>query len=308
MTASPGAAMTMNSVSKWYRSRVLALQDVSAVIPVGARVGLLGPNGAGKSTVVKLLHGTLRPTTGRVQVLGVDAGASSFIDVRRRMGVVPQSAGVYSDLTGGEYLDLARAAYGQGDLTAVIDRFGLGAHLQKSMSKLSGGLQRRVSLAAALVAEPEILIMDEPSLGLDPVAAEEMYGYLRDISPGRTVLVCTNNIAEAEALCDHVVILKDGRVVLHGPLDGLRGQRSQVVIRATQPRDSLLAHLAGLGIAARAEENGVLIDLEDGARYDEAVPKILRSLLDSGFDVVECRPLESMLKTAFFDAVQGLAP
>ena len=305
MSGATPAAMTMESVSKWYRSSVLALQDVSAVIPVGARVGLLGPNGAGKSTVVKLLQGTLRPTTGRVQVLGVAATAGDFVDVRRRMGVVPQSAGVYSDLTAWQYLDLARAVYGRDDFSEGTHRFGLEPHLQKTMSELSGGLQRRVSLAAALVAEPEILIMDEPSLGLDPVAAEEMHEYLRAISPGRTVLVCTNNIAEAEALCDHVVILNEGRVVLHGALDSLLAGRRQVVIRVRQPQAKLIAQLAKKGVVGREDEGGVLIDLEPGAAYDEAVPELLRSILDSGFDVVECRPLESMLKAAFFDAVQG---
>jgi len=298
-------AVSIEAVSKWYRSRVLALQEVSISIPTGARVGLLGPNGAGKSTVVKLLQGSLRPTLGRVRVLGVTADEAGFIDVRRRMGVVPQSAGVYTDLTAWQYLDLAREAYGCRDFAGVTEQFGFHSHLQKPMAQLSGGLQRRVSLAAAFISEPELLVLDEPSLGLDPVAAQEMHDSLRELSAGRTVLVCTNNIAEAEALCDHVVIINEGRVVLQGRLDALLAGRRQVLIRVRQADSKLVRLLKAAGVAATADDQGVVVDVGADEGYESAVPKLLRSILDAGLDVVECRPLESMLKAAFFEAVQG---
>jgi ABC-2 type transport system ATP-binding protein len=191
-------------------------------IGVGARACLLGPNGAGKSTSIRLLQGALTPTTGEVRLLGIPVASPDYLAARRRTGTVPQGPGMYTDLTVSEYLILARQLYGRGDIARIEEVFELGPHRGKMLAQLSGGYQRRIALAAALLSEPDVLLLDEPTVGLDPVAARDVHAFLRDAMRGRTTLLCTHNLAEAETLCEEVVILRDGKVLVHSSLAELR--------------------------------------------------------------------------------------
>ena len=298
--AAAGPALALHQVSKWYRTGTLALSDVSIAVSSGARASLVGPNGAGKSTAVKLLVGTLAPSSGSASVLGVRTDSAAYIDTRRRVGVVPQVTGWYRDLTAREYLDLARALYRVASYDAPVQRLGLGPHLDKQMSDLSGGLQKRLSLAAALVGEPDVLILDEPSLGLDPVATQEIHDYLRALAPGRTMLICTNDLGEAEAISDEVIILKEGRVALQGHMAGLRQLQQRILLRASQGPGALLEVARAAGLQGEIQEDAAVIQVAD---YDAAAPDLVRRALAAGLDVLECRPLQSGLEAAFFQAM-----
>jgi ABC-2 type transport system ATP-binding protein len=214
---------------------------------------------------------------------------------------------MYADLTTAEYLTLTRDLYRHGDLHATIDAFGLGEHLHKRMTQLSGGFQRRVVLAAALLADPEVLLLDEPTVGLDPLATHDVHEILSRVmrTPGRTTLLCTHNLAEAEALCDDVVILRNGRVLVHAPLAKLRAEtQPRVRLRARQGQATLLGALAAHEFDAHPddESDGVLIAMRDPA---VEAPPLLRALLGAGLDVYACEPLQAGLEDVFLDLVRG---
>ena len=296
-------AIAFDGTSKRYRNGTLALHETAWSIPVGARSCLLGPNGSGKTTSIHLLVGALTPTTGWVSLLGHEVGTPGFWDARRRTGVVPQSAGMYTDLPTAEYLELARRTYGRGDVAAALEAFGLAAERGKRLAQLSGGYQRRVVLAAALLSEPELLLLDEPTVGLDPVAAHEVHEYLRRAMAGRTTLLCTHNLAEAEALCDDVIILREGSVLLHQPLATLRErQHARTRLLAKQSDETLAEAIRGQGLVPTIEEDGgVSVPIEASA----GAPALLRALLAAGLDVYECRSQAATLEEMFLEAVRA---
>lgn len=294
-------AIAFDGTSKRYRSGTLALREVTWSIPVGARACLLGPNGSGKTTSIRLLQGALAPTTGWVSLLGQEVNGPHYGEARRQCGIVPQNAGMYADLTTAEYLELARKLYGRGDVARALEAFGLGDHRHKRLAQLSGGFQRRVVVAAALLSEPAILLLDEPTVGLDPIAAREVHEYLREAMKGRTTLLCTHNLAEAEALCDDVVILRAGEVLLHEPLAVLRErQRPRTRLAARQPMEEVVRRVRAHGYDASPDDGAIIVSID--ARSD--APALLRALLSEGIDVYECRPLSATLEELFLEAVR----
>jgi ABC-2 type transport system ATP-binding protein len=296
-------ALAFAEASKRYRNGKLALDAVTFAIERGARACLLGPNGAGKSTAIRLLEGALEPTGGRVWLLGEEVGTPWYLDARRRTGIVPQGPGMYPDLTAGEYLGYVRRLYGRGEVAHIVEVFGLGDQLSTRMAQLSGGFQRRLTLAAALLGEPELLLLDEPTVGLDPVATRDVHDYLGALMGERTTLLCTHNLAEAEKLCDEVVILDQGKVVVHKSLELLRREsRPRLRIAARQGAAPLLASLRRLGADASPDGDGVLVAAAD---VRAEAPKLLRGLLAQGLDVYECTPLEASLETLFLEAIEG---
>jgi ABC-2 type transport system ATP-binding protein len=287
----------------------LALDNVTWSVGVGARACLLGPNGAGKSTAIRLLQGALTPTAGRVTLLGVDVNHADYLDVRRRTGIVPQGPGMYTDLSVAEYLELARQLYAAGDVARLEDVLDLGPHRTKMLSQLSGGFQRRVVLAAALLAEPDVLLLDEPTVGLDPVAAHDVHTLLRAAMQRdrRTTLLCTHNLAEAQALCDNVIILRDGKVRVQATLADLRSRATpRLRLAAAQGPESLVEALAARGFCARVTDDGhVELSVADPRG---TAPDLLRGLLADGLDVFACEPVQASLEDVFLDLVRTEAP
>jgi ABC-2 type transport system ATP-binding protein len=294
------AAIEFRSASKRFRNGTVALDDVSWSVREGTRLCLLGPNGAGKSTSVRLLEGALLPSSGTVELLGAPVGSRAYETARTRTGIVPQGPGMYPDLTAGEYLRLASYVY-RARTDAVVEAFGLSPHLATRMSHLSGGFQRRLSLAAAVFAEPDVLLLDEPTVGLDPVASHDVHEYLRKLMPGRTVLLCTHNLGEAEALCDDVVILRAGRVVLDGSVAELkRRARPRLRLAARQGVEAIVAQLDGRNVVSLTDGH-VLVETSDPQLE---APAILERLLASGVAVYECTPVHPTLEDLFLEAVR----
>ncbi|HET7770133.1 MAG TPA: ABC transporter ATP-binding protein [Chloroflexota bacterium] len=302
-------ALSFEGVTKRFgrgRRATPALENVTWSIATGARACLLGPNGAGKSTSIRLLQGALQPTHGAVALLGAPIGSAGYWDARRRTGIVPQGPGMYRDVTTREYLQLARRLYDRGDVGRELARFGLEEHAGKMLLQLSGGLQRRVSLAAALLPEPDVLLLDEPTVGLDPVAANEVQAALREVMAGRTTLLCTHNLAEAEALCDEVVILRSGTVLVHDTLAHLRQRVTPALqLRARQGADALLRALTAThhgGHDAHVQGEWVRVTSDDP---ESLAPDVLRRLLGAGIDVLECRVARASLEDLFLEAVRA---
>jgi ABC-2 type transport system ATP-binding protein len=293
--------LEVTNVIKDYPGKVRALDRVSFCIAQGERACLLGPNGAGKTTLIRLLTGALSPSHGQVRLFGLSMDHEDFLQARRRVGIVPQLPGMYRDLLVSDYLQLVRDLYGRGDISEVVEGFGLGPYTRRPMAELSGGTQRRLSLAAALLGSPEVLLLDEPTVGLDPVSMRDVHSFLRRIMPGRTVLLCTHNLAEAEALCESAIILRQGRVVLHERISDLR-QRvpSMLSLRASQGPERLLAALAEFGTPGRQDEETVLVPMPEPSTQ---APELLRWLLAAGVDVYECRVVTPSLEQLFLDIV-----
>jgi len=195
-----------------------------------------------------------------------------------------------------------RRLYGRGDSVKIAELLGLTPYLSRPLVQLSGGFQRRVTLAAALLAEPELLLLDEPTVGLDPLAARETHDYLRRFMAGRTTLLCTHNLAEAEALCSGVIILNAGRILLHEPIAALRRRFPRsVYLAARQGAAALIDRLAILGLAGQADGPGVWVSLGDPERE---APDLLRGLLAGGLDVHECHVMEPSLEDMFVQLVK----
>ena len=215
-------AIELRDVAKRY-GEIVAVRDLDLEIPEGEVFGFLGPNGAGKSTTINLLLDFVRPTTGSVRVLGYDAHEDS-VAVRRRTGVLPEAFGVYERLTGSQHIEFAMDSKEvDGDPSTVLDRVGLHDAAGRKAGEYSKGMRQRLALGMALVGEPELLILDEPSTGLDPNGAREMREIVRaENDRGATVFFSSHILGQVEAVCDRVGILRDGELVAQDSVEGLR--------------------------------------------------------------------------------------
>ncbi len=244
---------------------VVAVDDVSFTAEAGRITAVLGPNGAGKTSTVEVLEGYRRPASGRTSVIGLDP-ARDHTALTRRVGVMLQSGGVGPGVRALEALRHAAALYDDPLVPAeLLERVGLTGLERRSWRQLSGGEQRRLALALAIVGRPQVAFLDEPSSGVDPVgrlAIREVVAGLRD--DGVTVVLTTHDLDEAERLADHVVILDHGRVVAAGSPDELRTSSSAAEVRFGAPAGLLVTELAShLGAGVREVEPGeYVVDAE----------------------------------------------
>jgi ABC-2 type transport system ATP-binding protein len=253
------SAIAFRSVTKRFPDGTLGLADATWHVAEGVHACLLGGSGSGKTTAVRMLQAALRPTGGSVLLLGVPVDGPGYREVRARLGIVPQGPGMYPDLTAGEYMSLASRLYDARPERA-IDALDLGEYLRTRMTYLSPNFQRRLALAAALVADPDVLLLDEPTAGLEPDDARDLQPYLQEAMRGRTAVLCTHRELEARALCTEVAILRAGRVVAQGTWDDLaRRTRPRLRLAARQGVDRVLAELAELGMQGEAEGDAVLV-------------------------------------------------
>ncbi len=221
-----------NGLSKRYGS-FRALDDVSFEVRRGEVVGFLGPNGAGKSTTMRILTCFIAPTSGMAKVRGHDV-FDDTLAVRSNLGYLPQRAPLYLEMTVYEYLRFAGKVRNLDEATfkkrarSVVEVCGLAQSLSKEIRTLSHGYRQRVGLAQALIHDPPILILDEPTSDLDPNEKAEFLNYLKQIGTDRTVLLSTHNLKEVESACARAIIVSRGRVVADGPLDEIRAKSGRV--------------------------------------------------------------------------------
>ncbi|WP_194820402.1 ABC transporter ATP-binding protein [Nocardia sp. XZ_19_385] len=203
------------------RGKREVLHQISMTVPRGSITGLLGPSGCGKTTLMRAVVGTQIVESGDVQALGLPAGAPQL---RRRIGYVTQSPSIYSDISVRENVAYYAALYGR-DRDAVdsaIDAVGLGEHAQQRGDELSGGQKTRASLACALVAQPDLLILDEPTVGLDPVLRVDLWKQFRELAAGGTTLLVSSHVMDEADHCDRLLLMRDGHVLCESTPDELR--------------------------------------------------------------------------------------
>ncbi|MQY30925.1 putative multidrug ABC transporter ATP-binding protein YbhF [Nocardia sp. RB56] len=202
------------------------LHDVSVTVPKGSITGLLGPSGCGKTTLMRSVVGTQLVSSGDVRVLGEPGGS---IGLRARVGYVTQAPSIYDDLTVTDNVSYFAALYGRSaaDVTEAIGSVGLGEHARQRGNQLSGGQRTRASLACALVADPELLVLDEPTVGLDPVLRADLWKQFHRLAEqGRTLLVSSHVMDEAEH-CDRLLLMRDGHLLAQLTPDELRAQTGE---------------------------------------------------------------------------------
>ena len=219
--------LLVDHVTKTYGD-LTAVKDVSFAVPRGQCFGLLGPNGAGKTTTISMICGILVPDAGRVEVDGQSVSADTS-PAKGRIGYVPQELALYEELGATDNLRLFGAMYGlrgvplKGRIAEVLAITGLADRATEPVSRFSGGMKRRLNIAAALVHDPEFLIFDEPTVGVDPQSRNAIFDTLKGLqAAGKTILYTTHYMEEVERLCDRVAIMDHGAIVANDTLDGLR--------------------------------------------------------------------------------------
>jgi lipooligosaccharide transport system ATP-binding protein len=268
-------------VTKRFESRTVVDQLDLEVRP-GTCFGLLGPNGAGKTTTLKMIYGMTAPSEGRIEVFGEDVTRDPRA-VRRRLGVTLQENALIDVLSPvdnlrvfGRYHLMGEAAI-DARIEVLLDFLGLRSHAQMPVKALSGGYQRRVAVAQSLMNDPELLILDEPTTGLDPAVRRSLWGRIRELrAAGTTVLLTTHYMEEAERLCDELAILADGRVVAHGaPKALIRDVLAPETVELELPVERRAKLLAGLSDVQQLDAGShLMLYADDGAALLGAVRRL----------------------------------
>ena len=276
---------------------VKALDGLDLNVPEGTILGLLGPNGAGKTTAVNILTTLIMPTAGTATVAGADVVKSPG-KVRKRIGLSGQFAAVDETLTGFENLDMIGRLYHLGRQTArtrarqLLDRFDLADAGDRPVKTYSGGMRRRLDLAGAIIAEPPVLFLDEPTTGLDPRSRTEVWHVIRDlVAKGATVLLTTQYLEEADQLADDIVVIDHGREIAHGTADELKamigGERIEMTV--TSPTEvprarEIVAQYAAGELQADERSRKVIAPISGGA---STFRQILSAIDDAGIGVFD---------------------
>ena len=293
------------AVGFWRRRPFRALDRLTLDVESGEVLGLLGPNGAGKTTALKLLMQLIYPTAGRVEILGRPAGA---VDVKRRLGFLPETPYFYDNLTAEELLGYFASLFGyraherQRRVSQLLDQVGIGAQRRTQLRKFSKGMLQRVGIAQALINDPEVIFLDEPMSGLDPLGrrdVRELILSLRD--QGRTIFFSSHILTDAEALCSRVAIIVGGRLVACGRLADLSVdvQGWELVVTGVQP--SAVSDLGSdVRRVTRIADGRYSLELT-GARPPE---QVLSQLVSRGARLVSLNPRHQTLEDFFVKQVE----
>jgi ABC-2 type transport system ATP-binding protein len=316
------SAIEVDELHKSYGAHV-ALRGISFTVDEGEVVGFLGPNGAGKSTAMKILTGYLSPSGGTTRVMGHDTLADP-ISAQQHIGYLPENAPIYLDMRVRDYLHYIGQVRGLGKaertraIEKVADQCGIPDRLGQRVGALSKGYRQRVGLAQALLHSPPILILDEPTTGLDPNQIVEIRNLIREIGRKRTVILSTHILSEVQATCDRVVIINQGRLVADGSTDAVTartrgGSLMQVVFApgsvdpGAQAVTAALAAIPGVVKArpVQPEEPGwyayeVLADADVRAA-------VFRLAVDQGLELLELAPEKTNLEEVFRRLTMGAA-
>jgi ABC-2 type transport system ATP-binding protein len=300
------AVIQIEGLRKEYRrlrgGSTRALDGLDLEVPEGGVFGFLGPNGSGKTTTIRCLFGLVRPTAGTVRMLG--AAPDALASVIGRVGSMVETPAFFPNFSGRRNLELLARMRGRGraQVMAVLDQVGLAARARDPFRTYSLGMKQRLGLAAALLCDPEVLILDEPANGLDPAGIKEVRNLIRRLgAEGRTVFVSSHLLGEVQQMCDRVAILARGRLVTSGTVEEVlaHGHRAAMVVRVAETaRAADVLRAAGFDVSPDGEALQVVAEPADGARINEL-------LADAGMYLSELRPAEVDLETVFFELTEA---
>jgi ABC-2 type transport system ATP-binding protein len=279
--------------------RTLAVAGLDLSVPGGGVFGFLGPNGSGKTTTIRCLLGLVRPSAGSCRVLGEDSQRSLW-RVSPKLGSIVETPTLFPTFSGRENLQMIAGVNGVGEsaVTSVLERVGLGERAGDLFKRYSLGMKQRLALAAALLKDPEVLILDEPANGLDPAGIKEVRDLLRELGKeGRTVFVSSHQLREVQEICTTVAILSRGRCIASGTVADVlaRGRSREIVVRIDRPSEAVDA-LAKAGVDASID--GDLLHARPSDGDGATVAKILAG---AGLYPSELRPDEVSLESVFLE-------
>ncbi|MCC6259275.1 MAG: ATP-binding cassette domain-containing protein [Anaerolineales bacterium] len=297
----------VRGLTKDYGAR-RAVHNLSFDAQQGEIVGFLGPNGAGKTTTMRILTGYMPPTDGEVTVAGYDVVEES-LEVRKRVGYLPETVPLYTEMAVFDYLkymgDLRQIPNVEDRVDEVLEMVGLSDRANGYIANLSKGMRQRVGLAQALLHKPEVLILDEPTIGLDPGQVVEVRELIRAIGKERTVLLSTHLLHEAQNICDRVLIINKGKIIAEDTTENLQSrlagaERVALRVRGEADKDliKVIQKVKGVEEAELKADGSVEFEFASGK---DARPEVAKQVIQSGYDLLELRPLGMSLEEIFLE-------
>jgi len=283
--------VSVRNISKRF-SDIHALVDVSFDVPPHSIFGLLGPNGAGKTTLFSVIANFIHADSGAIEVLGHDTRRISAL--QGRLTILPQDAAfqrntpILEQLVFFRMLDGRDRATAESEVGRALELVGLGDYARRGARALSHGMMKRLGVAQAFLGSPEVILLDEPTSGLDPANARQIRELIRELRERTTVVISSHNLAEIEALCDHVAILDKGRLAACGTVAELTSASRELELRLSRPlNDSEMARLSAIAEVAsvdarKAPDYMLRLKIGDGQDWDGVVAAVLRTVLDIG--------------------------
>lgn len=296
----------VEGLTKDYGAR-RAISNLNFEANQGEIVGFLGPNGAGKTTTMRILTGYMPPTDGTATVAGYDVVEES-LEVRKRVGYLPETVPLYTDMTAFEYLEFMadlRQIPDSGDRAyETLEMVGLDNRAKSYISSLSKGMRQRLGIGQALIHQPEVLILDEPTIGLDPGQVVEVRNLIREMGKQRTVLLSTHILSEAQQICDRVLIINKGKIIAEDTPQNLQARlvgSERVTLRVRGEADELpkvLHKVKGVQNVRTEPDGSVEFQFAPG---QDVRPEVAKAVIHAGYDLLEMRPVGMSLEEIFLE-------
>ncbi|MBN1291985.1 MAG: ATP-binding cassette domain-containing protein [Candidatus Latescibacteria bacterium] len=302
----------VDNLTKYYGTKI-ALDKVSFTVRKGEVLGFLGPNGAGKSTAMKIITCYLSPTEGSVKVDGLDVFDDS-LEVRKRIGYLPETPPLYLDMTVKNYLEFAAKIKGvdkknlQESVDTVVDKCGLSQYYRSQCRALSKGFRQRVGIAQAMVHNPLVLILDEPTIGLDPIQIVEIRHLIKSFGGEHTVVLSTHILPEVDMTCERVIIINDGTVVAEDTTSNLRSrlpQTEQIYLEIRGNSSQLLSKLEAIqGINSvnedKCSDNIIIYEIKADNKTDVR-PEIAKTVIGENLELLQLKDVSLTLEDIFIN-------
>ena len=298
-------------LSRYYGAHC-AVDDISFTLKQGEVMGLLGPNGAGKTTTMQMLCGNLAPSRGQIRINGIDL-LDRPKQAKRHLGYLPDTPPLYRDLTINEFLTYCAALHGveKTGIPAVVkrarERCGLDAMQNRLIGNLSKGYQQRTGIAQAILHNPQVIVLDEPTVGLDPLQIREIRALIRDLGREHGIILSTHILTEVEESCTHVQIIHQGRLILNETIAGLQRQMHSCtleVITRTRPDLKALSALPGVLLVEPMADNRLYV--HHGV-HDNPAKQLAELIVASGWGLEELAPVKKSLEDVFIQLTRETA-
>jgi ABC-2 type transport system ATP-binding protein len=298
--------IAVESLTKVYGRRH-AVDHIDFHADRGEIVGFLGPNGAGKTTTMRILSGFMPPTSGKASVGGFDVVEQS-LEVRKRVGYLPETVPLYTDMTVYDYLTYMGKLHKVEDVEDrvedVLEMVNMESRIDSFISSLSKGMRQRIGLAQALIHDPDVLILDEPTIGLDPAQIIEIRHLIRELGAEHTILLSTHILSEVQQLCDRILVINRGKIVAEGTPKNLEqrlagaGRVSLQVLGAAEGLAGVVQKVPGVQSILHVEDGNLEFMTAPGA---ESRPAVAKAVVGAGYDLVEIRSVGMSLEQIFLE-------